>query len=141
MKNVLLFLSVFVLMAYSCKTVKMETNPDKVSPMIVYSKGPCFGQCPIYTLTIYNSGLAKFNGIRYTDKVGKFEKQLNATEFKGLVELFETNRFWRFDDMYGMDLVDAPTTTISYSYNDKTKTVKGKSNFPEKIDGNYDQVK
>ena len=134
MKKSFLFILVVTLSAFSCKTIKMETDPAKVSPMIVYSKGPCFGKCPIYTLTIYNSGLAKFNGIRFTEKSGKYEKQLSLETFTELIDLFENNRFWRFDDLYGMELVDAPTVTVSYSYNDKTKTVKGKSHFPEKLE-------
>ncbi len=124
-------ISVFVFGA--CSTVKMESNPKKASPVIVYSKGPCFGKCPIYTMTIYNTGLVKYNGRRYTTKNGKHEKMLDKKNYTELVKLFRKNRFWRFDDTYGMDLVDAPTTTISFSDDDKVKTIKGKSQFPEKL--------
>jgi hypothetical protein len=75
----------------------------------------------------------KYNGVRYGKKTGKYEKQLDDKTFFELLKIFNENRFWRFDDDYGMDLVDAPTITISYSEKGKTKTVKGKSKFPDKL--------
>lgn len=118
---------------FSCNTIKMESDQTKAIPVIVYSKSPCFGNCPIYNMTIYNSGLIKYNGVRFTEKMGKFEKTLDTKTYSELLKLFKTNRFWRFDDDYGMDLVDAATITLSYSDNGKTKTVKGKSKFPDKL--------
>jgi len=64
---------------------------------------------------------------------GKHEKQLDKKQYIALVKKFRENRFWRFDDTYGMDLVDAPTVTISFSDKGKNKTVKGKSEFPDKL--------
>jgi len=127
---VILFLG---LLLQSCGTIKMEKDQSKASPSIVYSKGPCFGKCPIFTMTIYNTGLVKFNGRRYTKMDGKHERQLDKATYVKLVKAFQEKRFWRFDDSYGMDLVDAATVTISFSDKDKTKTVKGKSNFPDQL--------
>ncbi len=129
----LIFIFFLGLFTQACSTIKLETNPDKVSPSIVYSKGACFGKCPIFTLTIYNSGLVKFNGRRYTGMDGKHEKQLDKKQYVSLIKKFRENRFWRFDDIYGMDLVDAPTITISFSDKGKNKTVKGKGGFPDKL--------
>ncbi len=133
MKNLFLIgiLSLFII--NSCSTVKMEKDLQKASPVIVYSKGPCFGKCPIYTMTIYNTGMAKFKGRRYTNKNGTHEKTLDKKTYVNLVKLFRKNRFWRFENTYGMDLVDAPSTTITFSDKGKIKTVKGKSQFPEKL--------
>ena len=132
MKKIFFILIPFIILS-SCNTARMETDQSKAIPVIVYSKGPCFGQCPIYTLTIYNTGLAKFNGVRFTEKNGKYEKQMDSKYYNELIKIFKENRFWRFNDDYGMELVDAATITISYSENGKTKTVKGKSKFPDKL--------
>ncbi len=133
MKNLFVIALISIFVFGACSTVKMESDPQKASPVIVYSKGPCFGKCPIFTMTIYNTGLVKYNGRRYTSKNGKHEKTLDKKTYTDLVKSFRKNRFWRFDDTYGMDLVDAPTTTISFSDEDKVKTIKGKSQFPEKL--------
>ncbi len=134
MKNTkfIIYLLLFGVLS-SCNTVKIEKDKQKESATIVYSKGPCFGQCPIFTLTVYNTGLAKFNGRKFTHMDGKYEKQLKTEEYVELVKAFRKNRFWRFDDAYSMDLVDAATTTISFSDEGKSKTVKGKSGFPQKF--------
>lgn len=131
-KIILISFSLFFMLS-ACNTIKMEKDPQKASPIIVYSKGPCFGKCPIFTMTIYNTGLVKFNGRRNTDKNGKHEKTLDKKTYIDLIKSFKKNRFWRFDDTYGMDLVDAPTITISFSNDGDAKTVKGKAQFPEKL--------
>jgi len=117
----------------ACSTIKLEKDPDKISPKIVYSKGSCFGKCPVFTMTIYNSGLVKFNGRVYTTMNGKHEMLLDKKKYAELVKKFRDNKFWRFDDAYGMDLVDAATVTLSFSDKGKNKTVKGKSGFPDKL--------
>lgn len=132
MKKILIILFLGVLLQ-SCHTIKMEKEQSKASPTIVYSKGPCFGKCPIFTMTVYNTGLIKFQGRKYTEMNGKYERHLDKATYVALIKDFRDKRFWRFDDSYGMDLVDAATVTISFSDNDKTKTVKGKAGFPDKL--------
>ena len=133
MKRLIALIFMGFVILQSCNTIKMETDPAKASPVIVYSKGPCFGPCPIFTLTIYNTGLAKFKGRKYTKMDGVYEKSLSKEEYTDLIKLFKKNRFWRFDNNYDMDLVDLSTVTVSYAEKDKTKTVKGKSGFPQKF--------
>ncbi len=129
----LIFMFFVGLLLQSCSSIKLEKDPDKIAPVIVYSKGACFGKCPIFTMTVYSSGLVKFNGRRYTGMDGKHQKQLDKKQYVAIVKKFRENRFWRFDDTYGMDLVDAPTVTISFSDKGKSKTVKGKAEFPDKL--------
>jgi hypothetical protein len=126
-----LLLVVFLFSA--CNTVKMVTDPAQVSPKIVLSKGACFGDCPVYTLTIYNSGLVKFNGVRYTPMDGKHEKQLDEATYTDLIKTFDQANLWQFEDLYDMDIADLPTTTLSYADKDKLKTIKGKANLPQEM--------
>jgi len=133
MKRLMILIIPLFFILQACNTVKMEKDPSKASPVIVYSKGPCFGSCPIFTLTIYNTGLAKFKGRRFTKMDGVYQKQLNKKEYTDLIKLFRKNRFWRFDNNYDMQLVDLSTVTLSFADKGKTKTVKGKAGFPEKF--------
>ena len=111
----------------------MVKDPAKASPKIVLSKGACFGECPVYTLTIYNTGLMKFNGVRFTKMDGKHEKKLSEEAYIALVKNFDDVDLWKYDDVYDMQIADLPTTSISYSSKEKTKSVKGKADRPEKI--------
>jgi len=112
----------------------METDAALTSPKIVYSKGACYGECPVYNLTIYNTGLMKYNGIRYTPMIGKYEKQLTDVEYVNLVKLFKDANIWKLDENYDMNIADLPTTTLSFSDKDKQKTMKTKSSFPPAVD-------
>ncbi|WP_281253379.1 DUF6438 domain-containing protein [Sphingomonas guangdongensis] len=38
---------------------------------MTYSTGPCFGSCPVYSVTVSPSGAARFTGIRFTAAVGE----------------------------------------------------------------------
>jgi hypothetical protein len=132
MKN--MFILVLIAFALgSCSAIKMETDVEKASPVIVYSKGPCFGTCPIYTVTIFNTGLVRFNGVRFTQKDGRHEKQLDPEEYSALIKKFRSNKFFGFKEDYGMEIVDLATITISFNDKGKTKTVRGKSKFPDKL--------
>lgn len=122
-----------ILITSCASSVKMVKDPAKSSPKIVMSKGACFGECPVYTLTIYNSGLMKFNGVRYTKMDGKHERQLSEEEYIALIKRVDKLDLWNFEDMYDLQIADLPTTTISYSREDKTKTIKSKSEKPEPI--------
>jgi hypothetical protein len=117
----------------ACKTVKMVKDPALASPKIVLSKGTCFGECPVYTLTVYNTGLLKFNGVRYTEMDGKYEFQLSEEQYTDLVKSFDAVNLWKFEDLYSMDIADLPTTTISYADDEKIKTIKGKAERPEEL--------
>jgi len=126
-------LILFLLIFSSCSSVKMVTDPAKASPKIVMSKGACFGECPVYSLTIYNSGFMKFNGVRFTKMDGKYERQLSEDQYIALIKKIDKTNLWKFEDVYDMQVADLPTTSISYSKKEKTKTVKGKAGRPDQI--------
>jgi len=126
---------VFSLLLSSCSSIKMVEDTAKASPKIVMSKGACFGECPVYTLTVYNSGLMKFNGVRFTQMDGKHEHQLTEDRYIELIKKMDKVNLWKFEDVYDMQIADLPTISISYSKKDKTKTVKGKNGRPEAILG------
>ncbi len=131
-----LIVLLFTLIHFSCSTpVQMEKDITLTSPKIVLSKGACYGECPVYNLTIYNTGQVKYNGIRFTPMLGKYEKQLAENEYIELVKAFNAAKIWKLEDNYDMNIADLPTTTLSYSEKDKIKTIKSKSGFPQPVDG------
>jgi len=134
-KNILLSISTLAILigSISCNTIKMVEDPMKASPKVVMSKGACFGECPVYTLTIYNTGLMKFNGVIHTKMDGKHERNLDEESYKALIKLFDKINLWKYDDVYDMDIVDLPTTSISYAKKNKIKTIKGKMGRPVEI--------
>lgn len=127
--------SLLAMFLASCSpAIHMETDVALISPKIVFSKGACYGDCPVYNLTIYNTGLMKFNGVRSTQMLGKYEKQLTETEYIQLVKNCRRANLWKLDDNYDMNIADLPTTTLSFSDKEKQKTIKSKRGFPSPVD-------
>ncbi len=123
-----------LLMIFSCKTNK-EIGTDKSfneDELIMYlAKGICFGRCPTYQLSIYGNGMAQFNGERFTDKLGKYEKQLDKQTFSNLKQAFATSNFETFEREIPSRLPDLPLITLGYKVADTLQLSSGKERRPE----------
>ena len=49
-------------------------------PYITIERGACFGRCPIYNMSILESGLATYEGIKFVDNIGGFQTNFTAEE-------------------------------------------------------------
>lgn len=62
--------------------------PDTPAPMpiesdsITYETGPCFGACPVYSVTVRPDGSGVFNGIRFTEVSGERAFQLTPAQYE-----------------------------------------------------------
>ena len=70
---------------------------DKVIEM---SKGPCYGNCPVYTLTVFGNGLASYKGERNTDRLGTYVKKLDKAQMERLRREFKNANLWQYRDVY-----------------------------------------
>ncbi len=123
-----------LLMIFSCKTNKevsqdMSANEDEV--IMYLAKGICFGRCPTYQLSIYGNGLASYNGERFTDKLGKYEKQLDKQTFNNLKQAFANSNFDSFERNFTSRLPDLPMVTLGYKVLDTLQLSAGKERRPE----------
>ena len=88
-------------------------------------KNPCFGTCPFYTLTIYENGIASFEGKKDVEKMGLHTKILSPKEYEGVQRAFDASNFFELKDNYPSGLSDLPKTAITYHKDGKSKTVTG----------------
>lgn len=51
---------------------------------ISYSVGPCFGFCPVYTVSVTPDGLVRFEGERHTAALGQQEKPGGAGAYRAM---------------------------------------------------------
>ncbi|GJM36175.1 MAG: hypothetical protein DHS20C18_51760 [Saprospiraceae bacterium] len=117
----------------NCKTFQKNTNLEELAEIIEMKKGPCFGSCPVFTLTIYNNGVASYEGERFTDRMGVYTKVLDKTTFESIVADFKLANLWQFQDAYKARIPDLATVSITYWEEDKSKTVLGKDGRPETV--------
>lgn len=128
----ILVFSAFVFLAATCRPLTTQ-DLDKLNPRIEMFKGPCFGSCPVYKLTVYEGGVVAYEGQRFTNRVGLHTKLLDQNTYRQLIQEFESSNFWNFQNAYKAQIPDLSTVTITYYKDDKVKSVKGKDGRPAKI--------
>lgn len=87
-----------------------------------YSKGACFGRCPVYTLGVDEEGLITFDGLRFVPKTGVLTAKLNKKEKKEFAQLLRKADMEDQKSNLDSMLMDAPRTTVNYS--DGPKAIK-----------------
>jgi hypothetical protein len=101
---------------------------------IHFQRTACFGACPIYTLTINGEGLAEFHGERFTDKIGRYQKQLSREDTKALFELLNSADWTTFEDEYPTKVTDLPGILFKYNYKKVSKQIVIYGEHPEQLD-------
>lgn len=101
--------------------------------LVGLQKGACFGSCPVYTLAIDKTGLAQFDGQRFTDKIGKHQLQLDKSQLQNIAIAFNTADLNSFKSEYKSNTTDLPEINISYKNTDIEKSIVGKDNRPEEV--------
>ena len=125
MKTIFLSLaSLLLLGAGKCGKTREARN------LVAMESGACFGFCPVFKLTALSNGLVYFEGIRYTEKIGKDSFNLTADELKTLkIKVKEVN-LWQYPDKGETHVADAPFVTLSAWEGEKIKAVKGSIDRP-----------
>jgi hypothetical protein len=123
----------FIAFQFSCNSFKTVTDLDEQAKLIEMSKGPCFGQCPVFTLVIYQNGIAAYKGERFTDRMGLYVKRLPENQFRQIAQEFRQANLWQYQDVYRGQIPDLQTVTITYYEENKSKSVMGKDGRPDAV--------
>jgi hypothetical protein len=90
----------------------------------------CFGECPIYDLTIQSNGKVIFEGKKHTKTIGKTESKLEKEKIKQLITEIEKANFFSLDNAYNYDsnncplyVSDSSSVLLSIKLNGKEKTI------------------
>lgn len=133
MKKQLLFLLTFTCLLFDSCTPLEKINLQEESPLVRLSRGACFGRCPIYNFTVYESGIAIFAGERFTPKLGTWIRELPDSDMRKLRDQLQETNLWQYAPSYPSRLSDAPQISITQYEGDAQKTVTGKDGRPAPI--------
>lgn len=119
-----------------CKsTATTATTPPNTpaadAKLIAMHTGPCFGTCPVYTITVHRNGLVEYQGDRFTNKAGLWSLQLEQTELDKLQQMIKEADLLAMQDQYESRIPDLAMVTITYHAGEKIKTIKGREDRPE----------
>ncbi len=114
----------------SSTNVKLENRQKK----LVMETGPCFGSCPVYTLTVYDKDLLTYEGKKYTDRMGLYSRFLSKGEKERLQAMMKEVNLWKYQDIYRSQIPDLATVTLTqYEADGRKKSVRGKDGRPDEV--------
>lgn len=90
---------------------------------ITLERRPCYGTCPVYTLTLNADGTALYNGVRYAARTGKYKGTFWANDLTRLAPLLDRMGFWKLQSEYRTMATDQSTQVLTVVTDKGTKKV------------------
>jgi hypothetical protein len=69
---------------------------------VILERGPCFGVCPVYTVTLQRSGAVRFEGHRFVADTGVSIGAVPVARAESLFRAIDAAGFFDFEDRYAM---------------------------------------
>ena len=71
---------------------------DPRSVVIGLERGPCYGTCPVYGVTIYGDGTVRYNGTNHVRVKGSQTAVIAPERVKALIDEIERSGFFNLRD-------------------------------------------
>jgi hypothetical protein len=101
------------------------------APAVTLERRPCFGTCPVYTVTVSQAGTIRFTGKHHVSHKGEATATIPPARVDSLVAELEAGGYFAFADEYVMDspacgryAADSPTVVTSVTRDGSTKTIR-----------------
>ncbi len=95
---------------------EVPTPPASTARVIAsLKKTGCFGQCPVFSATIWSDGRAEYLGEKWARRDGRFTATAKKAWLKNLLETAESVGYFGLAARYpisGADIPDLPVTTV-----------------------------
>jgi hypothetical protein len=95
----------------------------------------CFGTCPVYSVTIFRDGRARYNGIEFVKEKGVRTKTISTGEFKRLAAKVDEIGFFKLKPAYRANITDLPTTIVTVIRGTESKRVEDYFGAPKRLHG------
>ncbi|MBL4710676.1 MAG: hypothetical protein JKY48_19800 [Flavobacteriales bacterium] len=113
------------------KMVEKEIPSDAVARI---QRTPCFGKCPVYTLTVFNDGRVEYFGKRNTPRDGRFETKVDEAVLNDIKAKAGEFGFFELNNIYDKQAItDIPSTITSVRNGDEMKTVINRFEGPNNL--------
>lgn len=88
---------------------------------VQFSRGRCFGECPVYDLTIHRTGEAMLEAKAFMKLKGKRQTKLERQQLEELLTLLNYLKIDAFKPRYTIDETCHATMHVNFLYNGKSK--------------------
>lgn len=105
--------------------IEYNAHPDQTFAFekIILKTNQCFGECPVFELTINKDRTATYKALRFNGETGEFTGTLPKNEFDDLTGLLKYLEPGKLSDNYSVGWSDAQTATTKIFYSGKTKFI------------------
>jgi len=124
--RILLFIT--LLFCIGCKHQQTDSGTKEKITLQTFA---CEGSCPVFSISIFSDGSAKFNGEMHVLEVGEHAFQFSDNEVSVLFDLIASIDFLKLESMYDSPIADLPETVIIYK--EKRIVIKDLRNTPQDL--------
>ncbi|MEO6774765.1 MAG: DUF6438 domain-containing protein [Kofleriaceae bacterium] len=94
------------------------TAPPVAAPQVLLARierGPCYGTCPVYSLTVYRDGKVEYVGKNYVKRIGEATGTVTGEQLAALDKLFTDGKYLAYKSSYTRyEMSDASSVTTAY---------------------------
>jgi hypothetical protein len=112
---------VAVILLTGCQALLTKTAPSDF--LVSFERGPCFGTCPVYVLTVLADGTVSFNGVRFVLAEGTQTATFSPQQVTELYQAVLDADFFDLEDRYEVAATDLPSILTTITMNGQIKTV------------------
>ncbi|MCC7465337.1 MAG: hypothetical protein IT261_03665 [Saprospiraceae bacterium] len=126
--------SASVNISFGDQTTQMTENGTGVKPIAGYQKLSFFGECPTYSVAIYQDGTIDWNGLYFTNPLGKRSGKVTPETIKKLQDKARDMGFLKMQNAYPMDpIADANGTIVFMILDGQPKQVTDNFGAPKEL--------
>jgi Domain of unknown function (DUF6438) len=113
-----------VLVIWSPQTAYSLAQPRNIGSLsIELSRGPCFGSCPSYSLTLHGDGLVEYRGIRFVRVKETQTARISTEQLMQVLRDLDRMDFFSVEDRAFQWCFDTASTSIFVSVDGRQKRV------------------
>lgn len=149
----LLFAS-FLLVIASCSSSRRDAQSQATAAvvqepeimtvsdtMIFYSRGACFGMCPIFELTIMKDGRAVYMGKNHVDRIGRYQAMVSYTDVQKVLSKANEIGYFELKSEYDNESVhDLPDIKTGIAHNGQLYRVRNRYKGPAALRSLYSEL-
>lgn len=106
------------------KPVAGNTMNNDTMLLASIERTPCFGICPVYKITIYQSGFTVMHGKRNVPNIGRFSTRLSKEQVQSIIRYADENKIYDLEGEYiEPRIADYPTTITELNISNRYKRI------------------
>ncbi|QLH10853.1 DUF6438 domain-containing protein [Nitrosarchaeum sp. AC2] len=110
---VIVFVIVF---AFGLNVIYVPLAPPDYSNDVIISleRTPCYGPCPVYSVTVFENGSVIYEGKQHVENIGIYQYGISTRDTKKIIDKFYEINYFSLNDRYEIGSTDHPTVITSF---------------------------